>query len=119
MNRRRFVIKLGGTLLLAAGMMGMDKLPIFEPQYSPVVMTKDDVLSVREFWETFNIEMPDMLNVACTNIENSNKITPKLQYELKIALLKAIVKSPCQVFSEPEFAMIKDDCESELQRLRR
>ncbi len=94
MVSRRGFIKLCGTTLLAASVFGLHKLPIFEPEYDPVVLSLEDIKHAKEFWTHFEIKMSGRLARAHDAIETAGVVTPETQHEYKAALIREIAFGP-------------------------
>lgn len=58
-----------------------------------VTISKEDVKNTRDFFQHFNINMPEYLNSVLTQIENASEITPELQFEMKVQVARSMVEN--------------------------
>ena len=119
MNRRGF-IKLSGTTLFIAGFMGIEKLPIFKPEYEPVCITLQDCDDALEFWRHFNGNKPAKISGIPPKLEvifnemKATGITPKNQFEFKMAIVKEIATCK-KLFNDELFGPIVKECKNMLK----
>jgi hypothetical protein len=97
-------------LLLAASVLNLDKFSVFEPQYSPVTFTPEDVTDAKSFWSHFEIPMSKEAAKAFATIEREGIVTPKSQHDLKVALIKEIAFNNHDAFRDEMISEMRKEC---------
>jgi uncharacterized protein (DUF1786 family) len=78
-----------------------------------VVLTQEDMRNVREFFNHFNIDMPEYLDKTILSVEKENEITLQSQKNFKTSLVRAISESNHELFKDSLFEEIVPECEKE------
>ena len=81
-----------------------------EKQLKEVVLNRDDIKNLRDFFSHFKIEMVPELDAVLTRWEkNPESVTPEVQEELKVALCSNMLISNHKMFSDELFEPILDN----------
>lgn len=76
-----------------------------------VKITKEDVRNTENFFNHFEIEIPDYLKKILHTIRESDSITPSMQKEMRIGLSKALVESDSLLLKDELFKEVMPNCQ--------
>ena len=78
-----------------------------------VLITKEDIKNVKDFFSHFNIDIPSHLEAKLDDIANAESISIEHQKHLKTAIARTIVESEHEIFKDALFEEVIPNCEKE------